>query len=158
MDANFLVRAALTLCLLVAITRAGSATSSRRAGCVLLAIGGACSGLLAFFSADVAGAGRPQASATTVHGSIHLALASIGFATALAGVIVLTGWLRGVVSANRAASAATVLAVITVVGMLATVITLRVRPGAFALSERVFIAAILAWTLVVAVYLRNPIR
>lgn len=154
MDVNFLVRAALTGCLLVAITRAGPATPSRGMGGVLLAIWAGCSALLPFFPTDVVRAGRRQASVVTVHGSIHLALAGIGFLAALAGVIVLTRWLRQGAVVNGAA-AASVLAAVAAIGMVAIVISVRARPGVFGLSERVFIGAILAWSVVVAIRLRS---
>lgn len=168
MDVNFLVRAALTGCLVASIALVRPATPRRRAGCVLLGIWAVCSGLLAFFPTDVATAGRSHAVAPvqgtvhggTVHGSIHLALAGIGFAAALAGVLVLTGWLRRGASAGRPGPAAsafapTVLAAIAGVAFAAVVLTVRLRPGVFGVSERVFIAAILAWTVVVALRLRR---
>lgn len=74
-----------------------------------------------------------------------LALAGIGFAAALAGVLVLTGWLR------RGA----VLAAIAAVGFAAVVLTVRLRPAVFGVSERLFIAVILAWTVVVALRLQR---
>jgi hypothetical protein len=46
MNLNFLGRAAMTFCLIAAVSRTGPATELRRTGSWLLAVGGVCSGVL----------------------------------------------------------------------------------------------------------------
>lgn len=59
MNLNFMGRAATTLCLVHAVLRTGPASPLRTTGAVLLGIGGACSGLLAFFPTDIPGVDAP---------------------------------------------------------------------------------------------------
>ncbi len=62
MRLNFLGRAATTLCVVRAVCHTGPASRRRSCGAVLLGIGGACSGVLAFFNTDIATGSTPAAA------------------------------------------------------------------------------------------------
>lgn len=88
MDANFLLRCALSLAAAGALARAAEPGGRIRAGLALLAAWAVCSGLLAFFPDDLEG--QP------VHGSgaAHIALALIAFPCVAIATLVITAHLR----------------------------------------------------------------
>ncbi len=59
MNLNFIGRAATTLCLVRAVLGTGPASPLRTTGAALLGLGGACSGVLAFFPTDIPGVDAP---------------------------------------------------------------------------------------------------
>lgn len=147
MNLNFLGRAVTTGCAIAAINRIGPASGLRRTGVALLAAGGLCSAVLAFFPTDVdAGSGLAVA---TARGAIHLYVASAGFLAALAGTLVLTRWIRCVPELAMAYRSAFTLAAMAAVGLASLVLTASLRPDLLGLAERICLAGILGWVLVV---------
>ncbi len=154
MNLNFLGRAATTVAAVVAIGTVGPSTRLRRAGLALLLCGGACSAVLAFLPADVPASGHLTVTDHTSVGIAHLAVASTGFLAALAGITVLTVWLRG--SGRPAAfPAAAALAVVTGAGVLALGLATVLTPALLGLAERVCLAGILGWTFSVCASVRS---
>jgi hypothetical membrane protein len=88
MDANFLLRCALSLAAAGALAKAAEPGGRIRAGLALLAAWAVCSGLLAFFPDDLEG--QP------VHGSgaVHVALALVAFPCMAIAALVITAHLR----------------------------------------------------------------
>ena len=153
MNLNFLGRAVTTLCAIAAINRVGPVTGLRRTGAVLMAAGGLCSAILAFFPTDVAeGPGIP--AATTV-GIVHLYVAGLGFLAALAGILTLTRWMRSCTELATAYPAAFTLAAITAVGLASLGLTAAIGPDLLGLAERVCLAGVLGWVLLVCAAIRK---
>jgi hypothetical protein len=147
MDANFLLRCALSLALVGALSLAIRPDARARAGLVLLVIWAVCSGLLAFFADDLEG--QPQHGS----GAIHLALASIAFICVVIGTILISSSL---VSDPAWHSAGTVLLAISVAGAAAFLLLVaaagdRHAPGG--LFERIFLGLELLWMALAAVYI-----
>jgi hypothetical membrane protein len=144
MDLNFLLRGALTACLLLAIVRSWRPTPLARLGVLLLAMWGGFSALLAAFPDD------PLGTPATAGGSVHLLLALMAFLGALAGTLVLSlaaGQLPPLVGARGWLLA---LAAVAVIPLLALLRTGFRADGSGGLYERVFLALELAWILVAA--------
>lgn len=152
MNLNFLGRALTTWCAIAAVTRIPPASAPRRAGVALLAVGGLCSAVLAFFPTDV-GAGSPRAS--TMTGAVHLYVAGVGFVAALAGILVLTRWLRAAPQLKAAYRAAFSLAAITAVGLASLGLTAALGENLLGLAERICLAGVLGWVLVVCGAIRR---
>ena len=153
MNLNFLGRSLTTLCAIAAINRIGPATGLRRTGVLLMATGGLCSAILAFFPTDVAdGAGLVAA---TTAGIVHLYVAGLGFLAALAGILVLTGWMRSCPELARAYPTAFVLTAVTAVGLALLGLTATIVPELLGLAERVCLAGVLGWVLVVCAAIRR---
>ncbi|MHA7270133.1 DUF998 domain-containing protein [Arthrobacter sp. HLT1-20] len=153
MNLNFLGRAVTTGCVIAAINRTGPTSGPRRTGVALLAAGGLCSAALAFFPTDI-DAGSGLAVATTV-GAVHLYVASAGFLAALAGTLLLTRWIRCVPELARAHRPAFALATIAAVGLASLVLAASLRPDVLGLAERICLAGILGWVLVVGRAIRR---
>ena len=118
-------------------------------GLALLALGGICSAALAFFPTDVAAAGL-SVFAVSVGGTVHMAVATVGFAGALAALVLLTLWVSRsgcLPAARRSAVAFTALAL---VGVVFLALTLTVLPSLLGLAERLCLLGILGWTYAVA--------
>ena len=81
MDLNFLLRCALSLAAVGAISVTAARSCRLQAGLGLLVVWALCSGLLAFFPDDPAG--------TPLHtsGAVHLAIAFVAFVAVLVGAI-----------------------------------------------------------------------
>ena len=156
MNLNFLGRSVTTLCAIVAINGIGQVSGLRRIGVLLMAAGGLCSAILAFFPTDV-DAGPGLVAATTA-GTVHLYVAGGGFLAALAGILVLTRWMRSVPELAKAYLAAFVLAAITAVGLASLGLTAAIEPGLLGLAERVCLAGVLGWVLVVCNAIRRLSR
>jgi hypothetical membrane protein len=139
MDANFLVRCALSLALVAALSKVIRPGAGARTGLTLLTVWAVCSGLLAFFADDLEG--QPVRGS----GIVHLALAFIAFTCVTIGTIVLSatlrsepGWRRGappLLSVSLAGAAAFLL--------LGTATGHLHAPGG--LYERIFLGAQLLW-------------
>ncbi|MBV1781035.1 DUF998 domain-containing protein [Paeniglutamicibacter sp. ABSL32-1] len=156
MNLNFLGRAVTTMCAIAAMNRVGRVSRLRRTGTLFLGIGGLCSAVLAFFPTDVGlGSGL---GAATVAGTVHLYVAGGGFLAALAGILVLTSWMRSVPELAKAYLAAFVLAAITAVGLASLGLTAAIEPGLLGLAERVCLAGVLGWVLVVCNAIRRLSR
>ncbi|MFF5793347.1 DUF998 domain-containing protein [Paeniglutamicibacter sp. NPDC012692] len=152
MNLNFLGRALTTLCAIAAINRVGPDTGPRRTGAVLMAAGGLCSAILAFFPTDVADAGI--LAATTV-GIVHLYVAGLGFMAALTGMLVLTRWTRSSPELAKAHPAAFTLAAIAAAGLASLGLAAAIGPDLLGLAERVCLAGVLGWVLVVCAAIRR---
>ncbi|MFJ6417718.1 DUF998 domain-containing protein [Paeniglutamicibacter sp. NPDC091659] len=152
MNLNFIGRAITTLCAIAAINGVGPATGLRRTGALLMAAGGLCSAILAFFPTDVADAGI--LAATTV-GIVHLFVAGLGFLAALAGILVLTRWIRSSPELANAYPAALTLTAIATVGLASLGLAAAIGPDLLGLAERVCLAGVLGWVLVVCATIRR---
>jgi hypothetical membrane protein len=147
MDLNFLLRCALSLALVGALSRAVRPEARIRPGLRLLAAWAVCSGLLAFFADDV--------ERQPVHGSgiVHLALAFIAFICVAVGTILITSGLR---SDPAWKSATTVLLPVAIAGaaallLLGTAAGHKHAPGG--LYERIFLGLELLWIAVTAYFI-----
>jgi hypothetical membrane protein len=152
MDANFLLRCALSLALAGALSRVLRPDARARRGLALLVIWAVCSGLLAFFPDDLEG--QP------VHGSgiVHLALAFIAFICVAVGTILLSSSL---LSDPAWHSAGTVLLAVSLAGAAALLLLgaaagHKHAPGG--LYERIFLGLELLWIALAAGYIvaRQP--
>lgn len=153
MNLNFLGRSATTLCALGAIRLVGQPSRIRRAGLILLAIGGSASAALAFFATDVDVVAGSDAARYTTAGLVHVIIAGGGFAAALLAVIVLTAWLRR--TRPFGSAAAGVFATISMCGGVWLAVTATVAPATFGLAERICLVGILGWTFVVCAGIRR---
>ncbi len=151
MDLNFLLRGALTVCLVVAIVRGCRPAPLARLGVLALAVWGIFSALLAVFPDD------PLGTPATASGAIHLWLALVAFLGALLGTIVLSlaaGHLLPLQSARGWLLGLSVLAVVPLLALLRAGFGAESAGG---LYERIFLALELAWILVAALTLaRKP--
>lgn len=153
MNLNFLGRAVTTGCAIAAINRTGPVSRLRRTGAALMAAGGLCSAVLAFFPTDVE-AGAGLAAATAV-GTVHLYVAGLGFLAALAGILVLTRWARGDPELAAAHPAAFAFAAIAAAGLASLFLTAAIKPDVLGLAERICLAGVLGWVLVVCTAIRR---
>jgi hypothetical membrane protein len=141
MDLNFLLRAALSLAAIRALTVAGGTARGMRmrVGLSLLGIWAVCSGALAFFADNPVG--------TPLHGSgrVHLALAFVAFFAVLLGTLTVTIALRPL---PRWASARRVLVVLGAIAIVPLLLLghAHLRPDSLGgLYEKLFLALELAW-------------
>lgn len=144
MDANFLLRCALSLAVVAALARVSRPSATVRVGLGLLTVWAVCSGLLAFFADDLEG--QP------VHGSgvIHLVLAFIAFTCVTIGTIVLSVGLRSQPAWHGAAAP---LLAVAVAGAAAFLLLGRAAGHAHApggLYERIFLGLQLLWIVLAA--------
>ncbi|WP_309072845.1 DUF998 domain-containing protein [Arthrobacter sp.] len=157
MNLNFLGRAAMTFCLMAAVSRAGLATGLRRTGSWLLAVGGVCSGVLAFFSADIHAAGASGLRVSTAEGTIHLYVAACGFLAALAAFVLLTLWIRTSPQLRTAYPTACAFALLAGAGLASLGITIGFAPELLGLAERICLVGILGWAFAVAAAIRRSV-
>ncbi len=168
MNLNFLGRAVTTFAVGRAVLGTGPASRMRTTGATLLGIGGVSSGVLAFFPTDIpgtigtdipaaesAGAAAAHAATATPGGMVHLIVAGTGFVSALAGIAVLTQWLRRYPPLRRTSPAATVCAAVGAVGLVSLGLSIRCFPGFLGLAERVALAGILGWAFSVSAGIRS---
>ena len=149
MNVNFLGRFVSTLCAVLVITSVGRRTALRQVGLVLLTVGGVSSAVLAFFPTDIGDHGA------TVVGTVHLAVASAGFAAAVVAMVLLTVWLGGVAELRGVRTGSRVTAGLSVAGAVALLAALVAFPGVLGLAERVCLVGILAWVFVVCAGIRR---
>ncbi|MCU1406414.1 MAG: hypothetical protein JWQ43_2717, partial [Glaciihabitans sp.] len=149
MGLNFLGRALLSGFAIAALARTGSPGLLRNAGLSLFAVAGLCSGALAFFPTDIPLPGSYSVEAATVTGTVHLALATAGFALALVGFLLLTRWIRSHPLLRRGHRAAMVWVVIALVGLTGLGTAILWVPQVTGLVERVCLAGILGWAFTV---------
>ncbi|WP_166783998.1 DUF998 domain-containing protein [Cryobacterium suzukii] len=171
MNLNFLGRAvtsgaAVSALYATARTRYPASKPSPRllgAGLALFALGGVCSGVLAFFPTDVMTAGNGAVAGTAGHGvvavttagTIHLVVATVGFVVALIAIVLLTAWLYRSAFLPEVRGLALAFTTLAVLGLLFLGLTLTVQPALFGLAERVCLLGILGWTYSVAVGIRR---
>ena len=153
MNLNFLGRTATTVFAMLAISGVGRGTTLRRIGLVAFGIGGASSAVLAFFATDVDVA--PGAAESTINGLVHLFVATIGFAAALAGILLLTAWVRLQPQLRRTYRVALVFAALASGGAVWLALSATVAPGLLGLAERICLAGVLGWTFVVCAGIRR---
>lgn len=152
MNVNFCGRALTTLCAIAAINRVGPASALRGVGVALMFVGGLCSAVLAFFPADVEAGSTGSA---TVLGTVHLYVAAVGFLAALAGILVLTGWIRLEPSLAKVFPAALACAVVAALGLASLGMTTLSWPFLLGLAERICLVGILGWVMVVCASIRS---
>ena len=139
MSVNFAARGIMSVLLVAALWRAGETSTRRRVGLVLVVIAGVCSAALVFFPTDVNGAGQFGMTQHTPIGMTHLAFATAGFLTVLAGMTLVT--------ATRPQA---VLLAVALLGLVSLVLCLVFLPQAVGLAERLCLAGILGWAFVTA--------
>jgi hypothetical membrane protein len=147
MDLNFLLRCAVSLAIVIALSKVARLDRSGRIGQALLVIWAACSGLLAFFADDIEGQ-SPHGS-----GVVHLALAFVAFVCVAVGTIVVSASLRSDPEWRRAGS---MLLAVSIGGaaaflLLGTAFGHKHAPGA--LYERIFLGFELLWIALAGVYI-----
>ncbi len=154
MAANFVVRGVLSLAFLVGLSGATGLLARSRLGAALLAVWGVGAFVLAVSPTDV------SATETTTHGKVHLLVAFIAFLAAAVGELLLSRRFSEEPRLRPIESAATVLAALSLVALLflfgGTVVPYLLH-HVFGLLERVFLAFVLVWILVVSLFLlRRP--
>ena len=157
MNLNFLGRTITTVCALAAINLIGPSSRLRRTGTWLMLAGGLSSAVLAFFPTDVEnGDGILEATAV---GTVHLYVAAGGFLAALAGIWVLTRWILTSPELARAYPAGLAFTVIAGTGLAALILTTVMMPELLGLAERICLAGLLGWVLVVCSAIRKlPVK
>jgi hypothetical membrane protein len=147
MDLNFLLRCALSLAIVGALSQVLRPDGRTRGGLALVVTWAICSGLLAFFADDIEG--TPQ------HGSgiVHLVLAFIAFTAIAIGAILISASLM---SDPAWRPAAPVLLAISAAGALAYLLLGTAHqhqhaPGG--LYERIFLGLELLWIAIAAIAL-----
>jgi hypothetical membrane protein len=154
MAINFFGRGITCAAAIGAVLLTGPRTRLRTVGCALLAVAGVCSALIAFFPTDIARSGT-GVTAATGHGTVHLIGASTGFVFALSAFWVLTLWLRRVDRPAGIRAAAAGFLGIASAGLLFLALTLVATPALFGLAERICLAGILGWVLVLGLGIRR---
>jgi hypothetical protein len=144
MDLNFLLRGALTACLLVAIVRCWRPSPLGRLGVVLMAVWAGFSALLAVFPDD------PLGTPATASGAIHLLLALVAFLGALVGTFLLSLAAGRLPPLQRVRGWLLALSVLAALPFLALLRAGFRADGPGGLYERTFLALELAWILVAA--------
>ena len=156
MTSAFVVRGALSLALVAALTLATHRVARSRLGLWLIGLWGAGALLLAVFPRDLPGATR------TAHGGIHALVALVAFfAVGLGELLVsrriaaLEGW-RSFASGVRRLALVALAACVVAVAALGLSVAGSGGLGSFdGLLERVFLGLVLLWMLLVAVRLRS---
>lgn len=152
MDANFVVRCAVSLAVVRALATAADGGRRLRAGLTLLIVWSVASGLLAFFPDNPVG--------TSTHGlaKVHLALAGVAFVAVALGTRVVTRALRAEPEWRPVIPPLAVLSW----GALVPILLLgrsHLRPHSLGgLFEKVFLAMELLWLLTVAAWIARTVR
>jgi len=139
MNVNFLARAVMSGCVVVAVALTAPASRLRTAGSVLLALAGLCSAALVFFPTDVNPPGEFGMTPRTTVGLAHVVIATSGFLAVLLAMALLTRW----IGRPRAVQGFFVVALVGL-GMLA--VSLAVFAQVVGLTERLCLVGILGWT------------
>ena len=139
MNVNFLARAVMSGCVVVAVALTAPASRLRTAGSVLLALAGLCSAALVFFPTDVNPPGEFGMTPRTTVGLVHVVIATSGFLAVLLAMALLTRW----IGRPRAVQGFFVVALVGL-GMLA--VSLAVFAQVVGLTERLCLVGILGWT------------
>jgi hypothetical membrane protein len=142
MNLNFLARAVMSGCLVVAISVTAPASRRRRAGSALLALAGLCSAALVFFPTDVNRPGEFGMTPRTSLGFVHVVFATSGFLAVLVAMALLTWW----VGRTRSIM---VFFVVALVGLVSLGLSLALLPQIVGLTERICLLGILGWAFAV---------
>ena len=148
MNLNFLARAVMSGCVVVAVALTTPASRLRTAGSVLLALAGLCSGALVFFPTDVNSPGEFGMTPRTTVGLVHVVFATSGFLAVLLAMALLTRW----IGRPRAVRGFFVVALVGL-GLLA--VSLAVFAQVVGLTERLCLVGILGWTFALCWRLRG---
>ncbi|MGB6442341.1 MAG: DUF998 domain-containing protein [Thermoplasmata archaeon] len=155
MTVNFVVRGVLSLAFLLGLTRATSMGRRSPLGIGLLGVWAIGAFVLAVSPTDV-GSGP-----VTLHGTVHLLTALVAFVAAAVGEILLSlrfGDDPRLAELRTPALAVSALAFLSMVVLYLVDARPRIASEAFGLIERVFLAFVLLWMLVVALYLLRSDR
>ena len=147
MDANFLLRCALSLAIASALSQVLRPDGRTRSGLALLVTWAICSGLLAFFADDVEG--TPQ------HGSgvVHLILAFIAFTAIAIGAILISASLMSDPTWRPAAPVLLAISIAAAIAYLLLGGALKHHHAPDGLYERVFLGLELLWIAIAAIAL-----
>ena len=148
MNLNFLARAVMSGCVVVAVAITAPASRLRTAGSVLLALAGLCSAALVFFPTDVNPPGEFGMTPRTTVGLAHVVFATSGFLAVLLAMALLTRW----IGRPRAVQSFFVVALVGL-GLLAA--SLAVFAQVVGLTERLCLVGILGWTFALCWRLRR---
>ena len=148
MNLNFLARAVMSGCVVVAVALTAPASRLRTAGSVLLALAGLCSAALVFFPTDVNPPGEFGMTPRTTVGLAHVVIATSGFLAVLLAMALLTRW----IGRPRAVRGFFVVALVGL-GLLA--VSLAVFAQVVGLTERLCLVGILGWTFALCWRLRG---
>jgi hypothetical membrane protein len=152
MDLNFLLRGALSVAAVRALSLSVPASARMRLASILLSIWALCSALLAFFPDDPAG--------TKTHGAgkVHLTLAAIAFFAVLFGAALATRRLRAVAGWSAVVPALTVLSIGALLPLLALGHAGLHPHSLGGLYEKIFLAVELSWFATVCAFIwrRSP--
>jgi len=148
MNLNFLARAVMSGCVVVAVALTAPASRLRRFGSVLLALAGLCSAALVLFPADVNRAGDFGMTPRTTVGLVHVLFATSGFLIVLAAMALLTRWIgrpRRVI----------VFFVVALAGAILLAASLVALPQVVGLAERLCLVGILGWAFTLCLEVRQ---
>lgn len=148
MNLNFLARAVMSGCVVVAVSLTMPVSRVRRAGCVLLALAGVCSAALVFFPTDVNLSGEYGMTPRTTEGFVHVVFATSGFLAVLMAIALLSWWS----GRTRPVMGFFVLAL---VGLILLGLSLALVPQIVGLTERLCLVGILGWAYALCVELRR---
>ena len=148
MNLNFLARAVMSGCVVVAVVLTAPASRLRSAGSVLLTLAGLCSAALVFFPTDVNPPGEFGMTPRTTVGLVHVVFATSGFLAVLLAMALLTRW----IGRPRAVRGFFVVALVGL-GLLA--LSLAVFAQLVGLAERLCLVGILGWTFALCWRLRR---
>jgi hypothetical protein len=138
MSLNFLARAAMSGCIVVAVALDAPASRPRAVGSVFLALAGLCSAALVFFPTDVNRPGEFGMTPRTLVGFVHVVFATSGFLAVLVAMALLTVWIGR-------PRAVTVFFVVALGGLALLALSLAVLPQVVGLAERICLVGILGW-------------
>lgn len=148
MNLNFLARAVMSGCVVVAVALTAPASRLRRFGSVLLALAGLCSAALVLFPADVNRAGDFGMTPRTTVGLVHVLFATSGFLIVLAAMALLTRWIgrpRRVI----------VFFVVALAGAILLAASLVALPQVVGIAERLCLVGILGWAFTLCLEVRQ---
>ena len=153
MAINFFGRGVTSAATIALVLLTAPRTRRRTVGVGLFAVAGFCSALIAFFPTDIPEVLGEPIHPTTWHGVIHLVGASTGFLFALAAFWVLTFWLP--VSDDRPQRLRGFFLALASAGLVFLAVTIVATPALLGLAERICLAGILGWVMVVAIELKG---
>jgi hypothetical membrane protein len=148
MNLNFLARAVMSGCVVVAVALTAPVSRPHSVGSVLLALAGLCSAALVFFPADVNRAGDFGMTPRTTVGLVHVLFATSGFLVVLAAMALLTRWIgrpRRVI----------VFFVVALAGAILLAASLVALPQVVGLAERLCLVGILGWAFTLCLEVRQ---
>jgi hypothetical membrane protein len=148
MNLNFLARAVMSGCVVVAVALTDPASRLRRVGSVLLVLAGLFSAALVLFPADVNNAGDFGMTPRTNVGLVHVLCATSGFLAVLAAMALLTWWIGR-------PRPVTVFFVVALSGLLLLAVSLVALPQVVGLTERLCLVGILGWAFTLCLELRR---